>query len=66
MKATLPGAKIIGFTKASEAAAFARENKISIAFFDIEMGRTSGLDLCRQLLKIDPAMNVVFCVLITT
>ena len=57
---TLPGAEITGFTKPSEALAFARANAIDLAYLDIELGRTSGMDLCEQLIRIKPDMNVVF------
>ncbi len=44
----------------AEATAFARANKVQITFLDIEMGRISGLDVCRELLEINPRMNVIF------
>lgn len=56
----IPDAQIIGFNKPSEAVAFVKENHVSIAFLDIEMGRQSGLDLCREMLRSDPLINVVF------
>jgi len=56
----LPNAIITGFTKPSESIAFARDNIVSIAFIDIEMGKISGLDLCRNLLAINPQTNVIF------
>ena len=56
----LPGANVSGFTKPSEALAYAMENPVAIAFLDIELGRYSGLDLCRQLLRIRPVTNVVY------
>ena len=56
----LPNAIITGFTKPSESIAFARDNIVSIAFIDIEMGKISGLDLCRNLLSINPQTNVIF------
>ena len=33
---------------------------LDIAFLDIEMGKLSGLELCRTLLEINPRTNVVF------
>ena len=57
---TLPHAAVKGFTKPSEALKFARENTVSLAFLDIEMGNVSGLDLCKELLSINPHTNVVF------
>lgn len=56
----LPNASITGFTKVSEAASFAKNNNISIAFLDIELGTQSGLDLCKTLLEINPHTNVIF------
>ena len=56
----MPTAEITGFTKPSEAVEFARYNRISLAFLDIEMGKSNGLDLCRTLLEINPRTNVIF------
>ena len=56
----LPEAEIYGFTDPAEATAFARANKVQLTFLDIEMGRISGLDVCRKLLEINPRMNVFF------
>lgn len=60
LRAALPGAEISGFDNPADALAFARENRVALAFLDIEMGRVSGLDVCRSLLEIDPHVNVVF------
>ena len=67
---TLPAASRISTLRAmettaltmpeAEATAFARANKVQITFLDIEMGRISGLDVCRELLEINPRMNVIF------
>ena len=56
----LPTASITGFIKPSDAIKFAEKNEIALAFLDIEMGKVSGLDLCRKLLDINPRTNVVF------
>ena len=56
----LPEAKIHGFTDPAEATAFAGANEVQLTFLDIEMGRISGLDVCRKLMEINPRMNVVF------
>lgn len=56
----LPKAEIHGFAAPAEATAFARANKVQLTFLDIEMGRISGLDVCRELLEINPQMNVIF------
>ena len=60
LRKVLPNSTIKGFTKPSEALNFARENTVSLAFVDIEMGKVNGLDLCRDLLTINPRMNVIF------
>ena len=56
----IPNASVTGFTKPSEAIDFARANRIALAFLDIEMGTVSGLDVCRELLEINPHTNVVY------
>ena len=60
LEEVLPNASVVGFTNPKEAEEYARGKRISLAFLDIEMGRISGLDLCRALLRINPRMNVVF------
>ena len=56
----LPNAIVSGFTKPSEAMKYAQNNRVSLAFLDIELGLTNGIDLCNSLLEINPRMNVVF------
>ncbi len=56
----LPNAKVASFTKPSQAIAYAKENRIALAFLDIELGLTNGIDLCNELHSINPRMNVVF------
>ena len=60
LEETLPKTAITGFTRPSDALAFAQTHPVAIAFLDIEMRHTSGLDLCRDLLEIRPHLNVVF------
>jgi transcriptional regulator with XRE-family HTH domain len=60
LEKVLPKANLIGFTKPSEAVAYAKTNRVALAFLDIELGKASGLDLCRSLLEINPRTNVVF------
>ena len=56
----LPGAEITGFTKPKEALEFAVNNRVDLAFLDIEMGKTNGFELCEKLLSSNPSTNVVF------
>jgi len=60
LEEALPNAMIVGFTRPSEAVEYAKANRIALAFLDIEMGKTSGFDLCRTLLEIHPRTNVVY------
>lgn len=60
LRSALPGAAVTGFTVPAKAVAFARENPVALAFLDIEMGWISGMDVCRELLEINPDTNVIF------
>ncbi len=60
LEEVMPGAAITGFTRPSEAVEYARSHRVALAFLDIELGKMSGLDLCRTLLEINPRTNVVF------
>ena len=39
---------------------FAKKKKISLIFLDIEMGKTNGLDICKNFLEINPQTNIIF------
>ncbi|MBR1748142.1 MAG: response regulator [Clostridia bacterium] len=56
----LPNATVTGFTDADEAVEYAKSNRVALAFLDIELRNKSGLDLCRDLLSINPHTNVVY------
>lgn len=56
----MPNASITGFSRVSEAISYAQNNRIAIAFLDIELGRQSGLELCKTLMDINPTTNVIF------
>lgn len=60
LEEVMPNANIIGFTDVSEAVEYAKMNRVALAFLDIELRNTSGLDLCRDLLKINPRTNIVY------
>ena len=60
LEEVMPNATIAGFTRPAEAVEYARDNRVALAFLDIELGKTSGFDLCRTLLDINPRTNVVF------
>lgn len=60
LQEAMPNAIVTGFTSPSKAIDFAKENTVSLAFLDIEIGKTNGLELCRELLQINPRTNVVY------
>ena len=60
LREVLPEATINGFTRPSQAIEYAKAHTVSLAFLDIELGKTSGFDLCHTLLDINPCMNVIF------
>ena len=60
LEEAMPGAEIAGFTIPSRALTYARKHRVGLAFLDIELGRISGLDICRALLEINPRTNVIF------
>ena len=60
LEEVMPNATVVGFTRPAEAIEYAKRNRVALAFLDIELGKTSGLDLCRILLDINPRTNVVF------
>lgn len=60
LEEALPDAVVTGFLNPAEAEAFAREHQVVLAFLDIEMGRISGLDVCRELLSINARTNVIY------
>jgi len=60
LEEVMPNATVVGFTRPTEAVEYARGNQVVLAFLDIELGKMSGLDLCRTLLDVNPRMNVVF------
>jgi len=60
LEEVFPGAIISGFTRPSEAINYARNNQVFLAFLDIEMGKTSGMEVCRELQKIHPQTRIIF------
>ena len=60
LREAMPNANVVGFTKPSQALAFFSENPVALAFLDIDLGRTSGLELCREMLRLRPRTNVIY------
>ncbi len=55
-----PGVSVRGFRRADKLLQFAEENKIDVAFVDIELRDFSGLELAVKLKQKCPNVNIVF------
>ena len=60
LEEVVPNAMIAGFNRPREAIEYAKANRVDLALLDIELGKASGLDLCRALLEINPCTRVVY------
>jgi len=60
LEEVMPNATITGFIWPQEAIEYSKMNRVELAILDIELGNSSGLDLCRKLHEINPTTNVVF------
>ncbi len=60
LEEVMPNASVIGFTRPCEAVEYAKAHRIALAFLDIELGKLSGLDICKTLLDINPRTNVIY------
>ena len=60
LEEVMPNAVTAGFVKPADAIEYARSNPVALAVLDIEMGNISGIDVCRELLEINPHTNVLF------
>ena len=61
VSAALPGAQLLGFSKAREAMDCAETTRIDVAFLDINMRFMDGLSMAKKLLGLYPVCNVIFC-----
>lgn len=60
LRQVMPNASIFGFSNPDEALDFAKKQRVHIAFLDIELGRVSGLELSKELLRINPSTNIIY------
>ena len=60
LEEVMPNATVTGFIDANEVIEYAKANRIALAFLDIELRDMTGLELCRELLKINPHTNIVY------
>lgn len=60
LQEVMPYASVTEFTKPKDAIEYVKSNRVALAFLDIEMGTVSGLDVCSEMLKVNPRLNVVY------
>ncbi len=60
LERVMPDCVVRGFSNPLEAVDYARSTRVDLAFVDIEMGKYSGLDICRELITINPKINVIY------
>lgn len=61
IKEASPQSEVYAFRRPSEALRYAEENPVDVAFLDIQMRGTDGLELGRRLLEIYPDINIIYC-----
>ena len=60
VKDVLKDVELFVFNNPEKALEEAKKTRIDLAFLDIELGLTNGIDLCNELLEINPRMNIIF------
>lgn len=61
IKRVLPDSEVYAFLKYKDALAFAEENRIDIAFLDINIKGVTGLQIAETLKKYNEKINIIFC-----
>lgn len=59
-KKVLPDAELVSFSNPVKAFEEAKENKIDVAFLDIEMPGLNGIQLAKKLKKLNPLTKIIF------
>ena len=60
LKQAFPDANVVAFCIPNEALKYAQENRVDLAFIDIEMGQVSGFDVCRKLLDLSSRTQILY------
>lgn len=60
LKEALPECELASFTSPIKALNYVKENPIDVAFLDIEMGKTNGIVLAKQMKNIQPDIHIIF------
>ena len=56
----LPDAALYGFLLAEDAISYATKTRVDIAFLDIEMYETNGIEVAKRLKELNPEVNIIF------
>lgn len=56
-----PESEVTFFDRSTEALEYVKKNEVDVAFLDIRMPVIGGVELAKELKKINPLINVVFC-----
>ena len=60
VQSAVPEATVAGFSTVGDALEFARNNKVDIAFLDIQIPEMNGLLFAMNIKEIDPKTNIIF------
>jgi len=61
LRAALPKAEVTAFTDSDDALEYAAGNVLDVAFLDIQMGASNGVEVAKSLKNLYPDINIVFC-----
>lgn len=55
-----PNSNVVGFRDSDEVLEYVKENNVDVAFLDIQMRGTTGIELAKELKRINPSINIIF------
>lgn len=61
IKRVMPDVEVYSFQKVKDALEFAEQNRVNIAFLDINIKGITGLQLAQKLQEYNPKINIIFC-----
>lgn len=61
IKRVIKEAEVHSYQKAADALEFAEQNRVDIAFLDINIKGVTGLQIAKKLKEVNPKTNIIFC-----
>ena len=61
LAAVMPEAEVVTFQRGDYALDYAKQNSVDVAFLDISMPVIGGVELAKELKRVNPQINIVFC-----